>query len=336
MRITGINRVRAKGKLYLYDRKTGTPLECDPTDPVAIAAELKKIRGEEEEAKDGTLGGLIADYRKSPEFKQLAERTRSDYQKVFDHLKPLRSMDIEQFNRSKFILKLRNKIFTKRRRRFANYFVQVARLLLAWGLPHEWTKTNAAAAVPLIKRPKGMARANRPWTEQEREIVLARAPAQLKQPIALGIYVAPREQDVIAFPRSRYNGTHIHFTALKNGRDLWLRAHPRLRAVLDAAPKDATIFCLNSRGKSWTESGFRSTFFKFIGVLEKEGVIGPDLTFHGLRHTIGDELADAGCDTRDIAAVLGITEKQAEHYSRGGDRRRRANAALLKLERKRK
>ena len=32
---------------------------------------------------------MIAAYRRSPEFLELADRTRRDYQKVFDYLKPL-------------------------------------------------------------------------------------------------------------------------------------------------------------------------------------------------------------------------------------------------------
>lgn len=338
MRIPGINRVRSKGRLYLYDRQTGTRLRSSPDDPVAIARELAEIRGSgaQAETRDGTLGGLIAAYRKSPEFTGLADRTRDDYEKVFSYLKPLAGMAVERFNRPSFIIATRDRAFRKRKRRFANYVVQVSSVLLGWGKPREWCEMNGAADVPLLRRPKSMGRANRPWTEKERAVVLERAPAQLRVPIAIGIYAAPREADALRMPRSADNGAEINWTAGKNRRELHLRVHPKLREILDAAPKSATIFCLNSRGKPWTQSGFRASFFKFIRQLEAEGVVGPGLTFHALRHTLGDELADAGCDTRAIAAVLGITEKQAEHYSKGADQRRRAKAALIKLERKRK
>lgn len=342
MRITGINRVRSKGHVYLYDRKTGTRLTSDPSDPAAILKELEIIRGHrspEQEQKDGTLGGLIAAYRASPEFTELADRTKADYQKVLDYLKPLASMSVARFNRGEFLIGVRDKAYKKHKRRFANYVVQVSRLLLTWGQPRGWAKGNEAMAVPLIRRPKKMARANRPWAPHERKVVLSRAPKQLRIPIALGMFAGAREGDAIKFPRSGYTGTHVRWTAGKNSREIWLRAHPTLRQILREAPKDSTILCLNSRDRSWTESGFRASFFKFIRELEAEGLVEPGLTFHGLRHTLGDLLGEAGCDTRDIAAVLGITEKMAEHYSKGADQRRRAESAmgkLAKLERKRK
>jgi integrase len=338
MRIRGINRVRSKGTLYLYDRKTGIRLKSDPNDVPAILAELATIRGTApaETQQDGTLGGLIAAYRASPEFSQLKPRTRSDYDQVFDYWKPLHAMQIERFNRGPFILAMRDRAFRKHKRRFANYCVQVASLLLTWAKPRGWVETNAAMDAPRLRRPKGMARANRPWTERECATVLAEAPSQLMVPIAIGMFLAPREQDVIAFPRNAYDGARIKWTAQKNDRKLWLRAHPTLREILDGVKKHATIFCLTSRKTAWTESGFRASFFKLIRRLVAEGKVAKGLTFHGLRHTLGDRLSDAGCDTRDIAAVLGITEKQAEHYSKGGDQRKRADAALLRLERKRK
>lgn len=90
------------------------------------------------------------------------------------------------------------------------------------------------------------------------------------------------------------------------------------------------------RGRPLTESGFRSLFFRFIRALEAEGAVGKGLTFHGLRHTAGRMLADAGCDTRDIQAVLGHrTSAMSEHYAKEADTRRRASAAITKLERAR-
>jgi integrase len=46
-------------------------------------------------------------------------------------------------------------------------------------------------------------------------------------------------------------------------------------------------------------------------------------------------LADAGCDARTIADVLGHkTLAIAEHYSKEADARRRTKAAIRKLERR--
>ncbi len=73
----------------------------------------------------------------------------------------------------------------------------------------------------------------------------------------------------------------------------------------------------NSQGDAWTEGGFRSSFFKLVAELEATGAVGPGLTFHGLRHTVGTMLAELDYDDRSIADALGQeTEAMARHYSR--------------------
>jgi integrase len=63
------------------------------------------------------------------------------------------------------------------------------------------------------------------------------------------------------------------------------------------------------------------------------GKVEPGLTMHGLRHTAGKNLADAGAETRVIAAMLGhATLQMAEHYSREADRRRATTRAVKLLE----
>ena len=71
-----------------------------------------------------------------------------------------------------------------------------------------------------------------------------------------------------------------------------------------------------------------------IRQLYAEGKVGKGLTFHGLRHTVGDLISEAGGTAQDVAAVLGhSTVAQAEHYSRGADRKKRARSAMRRLER---
>jgi hypothetical protein len=89
VRIKGINKVRAKGRIYYYHRATGTRLKERPG-TTAFAAEIERIRVAMPDGKRaGTWGALVAAYRASPEYKGLAERTKSDYEKVFNYLAPL-------------------------------------------------------------------------------------------------------------------------------------------------------------------------------------------------------------------------------------------------------
>ena len=335
LRIRGVNKVRAKGRLYYYLRRTGTRIEAEyGTD--AFALEVARLNAEpsatSETLKDGTLGGLIAAYRGSPEFLGLAVRTRRDYQHVCDYLKPIADTRLDRMT-PRFILAVRDKANAKHKRRFANYVVQVFRLLFTWGRQRDWLEVNHASGLDPIPRPKNLAPANRPWTDAEFEAVVERAPSSVRLAVLLGRYTGMREGDVIRLLWSSYDGQDIQVRQGKTGESIRLRVHRRLKEALDATPRRQAVVVLGERGQPFTSSGFQTQFFKLMGKLAAEGVIGPGLTFHGLRHTLGKKLAESGSDTRSIAAVLGHkTEDMARHYAKGEDQRRRATAALEKLD----
>jgi hypothetical protein len=58
------------------------------------------------------------------------------------------------------------------------------------------------------------------------------------------------------------------------------------------------------------------------------GPVQRGLSFHGLRHTLGTTLAEAGYDAATIAAVLGQATTMAEHYSRTARRKHLVDAAI--------
>src|SRR5229473_3010482 len=49
-------------------------------------------------ARAGTFGELVNAYRASPEFTGLAQRTKKDYQRILDYLKPLHDFDLSAFD----------------------------------------------------------------------------------------------------------------------------------------------------------------------------------------------------------------------------------------------
>lgn len=51
-------------------------------------------------------------------------------------------------------------------------------------------------------------------------------------------------------------------------------------------PHDATTLLVNSRGRPWTENGFRVSVFKLLHQLKREKLVQKGLTIHGLRHTV--------------------------------------------------
>ena len=107
-----------------------------------------------------------------------------------------------------------------------------------------------------------------------------------------------------------------------------------LRRILDEAPEETILLTANRWGKPYTESGFRASFFKLVRKLADEGKVQPGLTFHGLRHTVGKILREAGMSDADIQAMLGDrSPAMARHYSDEADKTIRRRAAVVTLER---
>lgn len=352
MRIKGIKRVRAKGRTYLYDRISGKRIEAAPNTQ-AFLDELKALRaGSETSARhgDGTFGALLKAYLASPKFGNLAPSTKAQYLHVIEFLKAGSAASVKTITKGD-VRRTRDAAFRKHKRRFANYAVQVLRLILAWGVEYEWLETNPAADVTMIARPKGARKVNRAWSQDELMIVLKEAAPEMRPAIALGGFAAFRRGDALTVEWGAYDGQRIVGAHRKTGEPINLNAHPFLRDTLDAerrrqreiieralkrgrpVPLPKTIVA-GRRGRPLTGSGFASMFFKMIRKLTDEGKVAPGLSFHGLRHTAATMLADAGCDTRDIMAVTGHkTEAMVQHYTKAANQRTRADRAIKKLER---
>lgn len=294
--------------------------------------ELESGLQEPKSALPGTLGALVRDYRRSPEFSSLAERTRSDYQRVFDYLKPLDAMPILSIDGG-FLYGVRDKASVAKKRRFANYVIQLLRLLFNWGTRRGLCERNPAVAVEFVRRPRSAPVVNRPWKPAELETVLRSAPAEMRVAIAIGAYLGLREADMLKVTWACYDGSAFEVRQSKTGHSLWVPAHYKLREILDGASRASPIIVIGARGRPYTQAGFQRRFFGLVRKLADAGDVEPGLSFHGLRHTVGTRLAEAGCDSRTIAAILGHqTTAMADHYSSRADRRHLAEAAIEKLE----
>lgn len=366
VRLKGIKRATAKGRVYYYHRATGERIRAEPGS-AAFAAEVAELDARAKAPKSvqtpGTWPWLVELYRAAPEFTDLAPRTKLDYQRLFDYLvdpegdgsKPgLKTVTLDKLTTPQLIT-LRDKAAAKHGRRWGNYVIERISALWNWGLPRGHTKgANPATGVPKLARPKTAAQPNRPWADNELDAVLAAAPAPIRLAVALAAFVGLRGGDALTLPWSAYDGSAIRFRQHKTGDEVWVPAHRRLRTMLDAAqderkalperparpgkrPKPIPLTVVaNQRGVPFTKSGFTCNFIRLIRELETAGKVGQGLTFHGLRHTVATRLAEAGADDRIIMAILGHrSPRMAQHYSRRADRKRAAAAGIKLLERKR-
>lgn len=355
MRIKGVKAVtvRKRGLVYryYYHRATNTRLKAE-YGTATFASEVAALdaKAKASAPRDGSLGALITAYKGSIKFPELAARTKKDYQRVFDYLDRVRDMGVAEID-PPFVYGVRDAAFKKHKRRFANYVVQVLSLLFKWGKQHGYADSNPAEDIDAIKRPKNMPRANRPWSDEERDTVLQEADIEVRLVIALGMFAALREGDACALPRSAHDGARIETIAAKNREHVWIPAHYRLREILAEAfvarrehltrrarrkkvlPIDPPTLAVTSRGKAWTPSGFRASFFRLIKALERAKKVQPGLTFHGLRHTLGKLIIEAGGTKEDVGMILSDRSlAMAEHYSRDHDKKERVTATMHRLE----
>ena len=84
-----------------------------------------------------------------------------------------------------------------------------------------------------------------------------------------------------------------------------------MRQVLSEDARDATRIVTNVRGRPYTRDGLQTNLWKLVKALEVEGVVGPGLCFHSLRHALGAALYDLGLDRDACKAALGHTSDAA-------------------------
>lgn len=323
VRIRGIKRYFEKktGRWYCYHRKTGTPINAEFGSPEFFAevARADRAAAPAAAARAGSLGLLMRAYQASAHFAELKPRTQADYRKVISFFGTIDDLALHEIERT-FVARLRDRVFQKRGRAFANYTLAVLSILCEFAIERGEMKDNPVRGVRKIRRPKDAARANRPWSKAEREIAISHAPAHLRVALTLGRWTGLREGDVIAAPRTCYDGKTIRLRTRKRGVLAAMPVAPALKRELDALDHNAITLLANSYGRPWTANGFRASLFKYLRALERKGMVGSGLTFHGLRHSLAGDLAELGYDRRTIADMLGQDdERMAAHYSREAD-----------------
>jgi hypothetical protein len=312
------------GKRRCYHRATGERIDLEkyPEGSVGFISECSRIAGlvRAVEPRPGTLAVLIAAYRADPAFADLAPRTRYDYQRIFDYLKPIGDTALSRFDRP-LIVRIRDKAASKLGRRRGNYVKTVLSLLFAWGLERGHIAINPASGVKAIRRPKNAPDANRPWADEERHAVLDALPAHMRLPVGLMMFAGLGPRDALRLPRSHYKAGEIATMRSKTGEPVFWPCPSPLIEMIETAPEHSAItLCANSRGKPWTENGFNASWRPIKLKLEREGTIGAALTMYGLRHTVAVILREIGMDERTIADALGQkTIEMARHYAKGAD-----------------
>ena len=269
-----------------------------------------------------TLGRLIASYRRSAHFAGLAPTTRAAYLRHLEHLRPLADVPIGDIKR-RHVRAIRDELAVETPA-VANAVAKLARALLAFAVDDDLLDYNVLIGMRAL--PGGEHRA---WTEAQ-VAAIPLLPENLRRAAILGLYTGQRVSDVAAMTWSAYDGAGIEVTQQKTGARLWIPAHASLRAELDTWTPAAVTILTTYRGTPWRSGRVLSARFA-MATGETPALAG--VTFHGLRKTAAARLAEAGCSTHEIAAITGHkTLQMIQHYTRDADQKRRATAAIFRLE----
>ncbi|MVT70656.1 tyrosine-type recombinase/integrase [Bradyrhizobium pachyrhizi] len=312
------------GKPRCYHRKTRTPIDLEkcPVGTPEFFAEVARIGSLSSAVgpKPGTLGLLIQEYRKHEAFTDLAPRTKSDYQAIFDYLKPIADTPLVKFTKP-LVVRIRDKAAATKGRKFGNDVKARLSTVFGWGSERGFIAGNPASGIKDIRRKKGLPDANRPWADEEREAGLDILPAWMKPALGLMMFTGLGPKDALTLPRNFYRDGEIATRRAKTGEPVFWPCPAPLAAILDDAPEhNALTLVANKKGLPWTLSGFRASWRPYRVKLEKAGRVGPGLTLYGLRHTVAVILREIGHDERTIADALGQkTIEMARHYAKGAD-----------------
>jgi integrase len=327
--------VRAKGSDYLYFRRHGQRwrLPSDAASPEFQKAYLELLGKTDLDPAprhigDGTVVALIRDYRGSDEFLNLKPKTQRDYGRMLDIFSAIEQHPADAIRR-RHIRELRKTFAGKGRTQ--QLFGQVASLLFNFAVDNDYCDNNPASRMKRI----GKANAYKAWSDADCAAFQAsKPPRHVMTGYMLGRYTGQRRGDVLKMARGAYNAGLIAVKPSKTERHsddnelLYIPAHKRLRAYLAELPMDALLFVVDADGRAIDETTFSKDF---RAALDAAGLA--HLHFHGLRHTAGAALAEAGCSEKEIMAVLGHkTLSMVQKYTQGARRKRLASSAIAKLE----
>jgi len=313
---------RLSGKVYYYYRRAGKriPIKSEFGSAAFLrdVAEIENTFASKSESTRGTLGHLIDAYKRSSDYLHLKPATQLSYNRAFETLKPFNEANLRDFKRAS-IIEMRDRVLLPKYQTWmANYAVSVLSIIFRFGHDHGLMESNPLRERVRKIRAKNKQPANRPWTAKERQIVLEHAPNHILLPITLAMCTGLRKADIFSITNSAVSNGQIIVKTSKRGVPIKLPVHRILADALEKRPTvDTRQIAIRSDGKPWTPDGFDTAWHKFKAKLESEGKLEKGLTLHGLRHTLGTLLKEAGANDGEIADVLGqSTTAMARHYSR--------------------
>ncbi|MFC3571403.1 tyrosine-type recombinase/integrase [Paracoccus simplex] len=317
------------GRIYFIRRGFKTVrIVSEPGTPEFWAEYAAILRGRAPVPAGRTLKALAISYQFSDRFTALAPRSRQDYLRVLDYVKEkLGPLPADRMKRKDVI---RAQQVNKEAVRFANYIVQVLRVMFEHAIDQGWRDDNPAKGVRLLKS----GRAPRlPWPEDMIAAFRQAAPigtrARLIFELLLG--TGQRIGDVLKMCWDDLAEGGVHVRQGKTGAPLWIPLTSGLREALGATPKVGLTICAQANGRPTSYHGAHALIMAVRTEIGAE-----EFDIHALRHTAAHELAAAECSDEVIQAITGHSSvAMVRHYTGSSRQKARAKEAQSRREQNR-
>ena len=268
-----------------------------------------------------TFRNLIRSYQKSAKWSKLAPRTQEDYQKVLTYIETkFGDLPPDRMQR-KDVIRAQNT--NAESVRFANYVVQIFRILFEYSIDLGWRTDNPAKGVSALA---STGKGRLPWPAPMVAAYRAAAPLGTRQRIVFEMMLGTGQRigDCLKARWDDIADGGIHVRQGKTGAKLWLPLTRDLRAALDATKRTGLTICAGPTGKP---AIYRVGADLVMAVRKKIGAEAFDN--HSLRYTAASELAALGCADELIMSVTGHkTSAMVAQYAGAARQKSRATEAM--------
>jgi integrase len=276
-------------------------------------------------AAQGTIEALVRSYMQNREYRDLRQTTKVGYASRLESIRTKHGHRlVAEMTRERIVKAFLDPYAD--RPGAALSMLKMLRILIKHAITLGWRSNDPSLG---IKRPKqGEVRS---WTDAELMQFEAHWQIGTRQRLAFALMLntGQRRSDVYRMTWADVTGDTIRVVQQKTGAKLTIALHSDLRAILAETKRTHLAILTTDYGRPFTVDGFSG----FMRDAIKAAGLPIECQPHGLRKAAGRRLAEAGCSSRELMAVLGHkTLSEAERYTRDADQARLASAAVARLE----
>jgi integrase len=279
-------------------------------------------------AKGGSLKWLVAQYKRSAAFAELAPSTRRHRDNILKQvLADPRNADGPFSAVTKSVIK---KGIDKRAAtpNAANHFLKTMNHLFKWAVEAEHIEINPCVGVSRVSvKTNGFHAWSVGEVEKYRSVHKLGTKARLAIDILL--FLGLRRSDAVVVGRQHMKDGVISLRTQKTGTWVYLPVFRQLQESIDATPTGDLAFLTTEKGKPFMSA---ASFGNWFAKQCKVAGLPDQCRAHGLRKAGATIAADEGATAHELMAMYGWSRlSMAEVYTKEADKRKLARGASERL-----